>query len=545
VSSSQFSGCLSGQCVISWDQVMPHLAGVIVEGGEVLAGRLLIRARVRAEDGVCPGCGHRSARVHSCYRRRLADLPVSGLAVQIVLMVRRFFCADPGCGRATFAEQVQDLTWRYARRTAPLAAVQGAVGLALAGRAGQRLAAVLAMPASRDVLLRLVTGLPVPEPGLVSVLGADDFAFTRGRRYGTILVDMATGRPVDVLDGRDQQVLAGWLDAHPGVEVICRDRDSEYAAAARAAAPGAVQVADRWHLWHNLGGRVRDTAAAHLGCLREADPVPPPGPSRQDLAAAAAAAQQAREAASPLVTRISATFALVQDLRSQGAGLPQVMAAAGLGRAAALRYLGAATAGDLLANAPGRRPCTLTPWKDHLITRWAQGEHSIKNLHAEITAAGYTGSYKRVQAYLHPLNAITPSPPRPTPPPKASRITRLLLTPPAALTHAEHASLAAIRARCPHLNALATHITTFAALLTSRRPALLEDWITAVTADDQPDLHHFITGLRQDHAAVTAAITCHWNSGRVEGHVNRLKMIKRQMYGRASTALLRKRVLLM
>jgi transposase len=542
VSSSQVSECLSCQCGMGWERLVPHLAAVAAEEIRSEDGGVRIWARARAAGAECTGCGAWSSRVHSCYRRRLADLPAGGQPARMVLTVRRFFCADPGCGKTTFAEQIPGVTVRYGRRTPLLTAALTAAGLALAGRAGQRLAAALAMPASRHVLLRLVTGLPDPEPGPVSVLGVDDFAFARGRRYGTILIDMETGRPVDVLDGREQAVLAGWLDAHPGATVICRDRDGEYAAAARASAPDALQVADRWHLWHNLGGRARDTVAAHRDCLRDPGSPVPAVPSLPDLTAAAAAAQQAREDSSPLLTRTRRTWQQVQDLTSAGKTLTEIMAAAGISASTARRYQDA-TAEDLLASAPGRRRSALDPFRDHLITRWAAGEHSIRRLHQEITAAGYTGSYRRVQLFLQPLRAITPAAPKPPPPPKTSHITRWLLTPPGKLTPGEQASLTAVRARCPHLDRLAAHITRFAALLTSRQPALLQDWITTVTADDQPDLHHFITGLHMDTHAVTAAITQPWNSGRIEGHVNRLKMLKRQTYGRAGTPLLRKRVL--
>ena len=544
MSSSQVSGCLSGPCAISWELLLPHLAGVVVESAEVVRGRLLLRARGRAEDGGCPQCGQRSAGVRERYRRRLADTPAGGQRVVIWLTVRLFRCVNQACPKKSFAEQVEGLTVPYARRTPVLAGALAATGLALAGRAGERLAGVLAMPATRHVLLRLVMGLPDPDPGQVSVLGVDDFSFLRGRRYGTLLVDMQTGRPADLLDGRDQQVLAGWLDAHPGVTVICRDRAGEYAAAATASAPDAMQVADRWHLLHNLGGRVRDTVAAHLGCLAVPAPEPPPGPSRQDLAAAAAAAQQAREDTSPLVTRKRATWQQVQDQRAQGATTAQIMTATGLSRGTVLRYRDAATPRDLLASAPGRRRSVVDPWKDQLITAWAAGEHSILRLHEQITAAGYAGSYRRVQLYLQPLRAITPPAPRPPPALKTSQLTRLFLTPHAKLDPDQQAALADARARCPHLDRLASWTTAFAGLLTSRKPALLQKWITAVSADDQPDLHSFITGLNQDTAAVTNAIAQDWNSGPVEGHVGRLKMIKRQMYGRAGTPLLRKRVLL-
>jgi transposase len=482
--------------------------------------------------------------VHSNYRRHLADAPISGRPVAIALQVRRFFCDNAGCRARTFAEQVPGLTTPRARRTGLLRTALEAIGLALAGRAGARLADKLGMVISRDTLLRLVRALPDPPIGTPDILGVDDFALRRGHHYGTVIIDIATHRPLDLLGDRSSDTLAAWLREHPGVQNVCRDRAGAYAEGIRVGAPDAVQVADRWHLWHNLVEAVEKVVRQHHADLREPAPVAPDtNTSVQTTPAGAQDMQACTISPTRLAVRTQERYAAVQTLVAAGTSVSAISQTLGLDRKTVRRSARAGSVAELLTAHP-TRDRVLDDYVEHLQQRWAAGATDAAALTAEITALGYRGSANTVRRYLQPLRSAQTATPRPPTPPTARDATGWLTRHPDSLTDDERGARDAVLNRSPALRATRDQVGAFAEILTQRRGHELHDWLQRIDTDGAPALRSFATGLGRDLDAVTAGLTLPYSSGPVEGTINRIKMIKRQMFGRANFDLLRKRVLL-
>jgi transposase len=530
--------------------LLPHLAAVEVEAVSRAGGSVRVVARAKAATAACPGCGAVSGRVHSGYERRLLDTAAGGCEVVVCLAVRRFFCLAPDCAKVTFAEQVSGLTSRHARRTPAVTAVLEAVALALGGRAGARLSGRLAAGVSRMTLIRLIRA--IPDPGrdkAPRVLGVDEFALRKGHRYGTLLVDVETHRPIDILDERSSESFAAWLKSRPGTELICRDRAGVYADGGARGAPDAIQVADRWHLWHNLGEAVERAVTRHREHL-------PAAVAAQAEAAASVTALDRGGAPAPeavpaaprtgrIAGRTRARHTEVHRLRASGRSILEIAAELGLARNTVRRFLRAAGPGELLEkDGTGRRPSILEPYEPYLRERWNSGCTNATMLWQEIRARGYPGGYSHVRDHLARYRVTAPGPAPAPVPPKAKAVTAWIMTRPDRLADREQDGLAAILAASPDLATVTASVRAFAALMSDKRGRDLEKWMTAAHATGEPALRSFVTGLRADQDAVTAGLSLPWSSGAVEGHVNRIKMLKRQMYGRASTDLLRRRILL-
>jgi transposase len=499
--------------------VFSGLSALVIE--DVADGDDVIVVRARTRDGAvaCPGCGTETARVHGYHDRTAADVPVDGRRVQVRVRARRLRCAVPGCPRQTFREQVPGVLDRYQRRTARLTVQVSAVARELAGRASVRLLPALGISASRHTMLRVLLKIPLPVLAVPRVLGIDDFALRRGSVYATVLIDAETARRVDTVEGRTADVAEKWLRDHPGIEVVCRDGSGAYGEAVRRALPGAVQVSDRWHLWHLLAEAVRKEVAAHCACWAKGMPL-----------------QDGKRAATTLER-----WQQVHELRSRNLGLLECARRLGLSMNTVKRY-DRASEPERLQRVPKYRPTLVDPYRDYLRKRRAEEPGvPVQYLLREIRERGYQGSSNLLVRYIN-QGRLDGDRPHLSP----RRAARILLTRPGRLTGGQAETRARLESACPEMTALTALIGSFAGMLAPVRENKdgLRRWIISAREADLPHLHSFTRGLDLDIQAVTAALTLPFHNGRTEGVNTKTKMIKRQMYGRAGFALLRHRILL-
>jgi transposase len=529
---------------------------------------LLVSSRQAAAR--CPGCNTLAWHAHSRYTRTLADLPWSGYRVTWRLRVRKFFCRHPACPRDIFTERLPGVVAPWARRTLRLTARLLAMGLSLGGAAGARLSQSFGLPVSRNTLLRVIRRTSCPAIKSLQVLSVDDFALRKRHTYGTLLMDLERRRPLALLPDREAATVARWLEAHPGVEIIVRDRAEAYAEAARLGAPAACQVADRFHLLQNLADALTQVFTAHASQLARVHPpraAPTPVHDPADLAAVPTpssvplAPPQSSTAAARLArqrrTRRWAQYHQVWTYHQQGWTLDAIAAQVGLSRRTVQRYLQSPTF-------PERQPMhardrsILDPYKAALRAGWNRGCRNGRHLFRTIRRQGFQGQYGIVALYVRrmrqaqglaprqrhstrPLPMVTEAPRRPLTP---RRATWLVLRPSERATRQDHHQLAQLTTQAPELAEAVALAQDFASLVRRRQPTQLEPWLARAAQSAVPPFRRLARGLRADLAAVEAAVTLPWSQGPIEGQINRLKMLKRQMFGRAKLDLLARRFLL-
>ena len=498
---------------------------------------LVVEAAARGMPPRCPDCATLGKRVHSSYWRTLGERPAIGRKLAIRLRVRRYFCDRKRCDRLTFVEQVPGLSEPYRRSSLGLKQWLRAVAAELGGRAGERLCRTLNLRVGRTRLLELLEAPEVPARA-PRVLGVDEFAFRRGRTYGTMLVDIEAGTVVDVLPDRTSETFAAWLREHPGVEVVCRDRATAYTKAVKEAAPDAIEVADRWHLLQSLSKAVEKACHQHRTCLRkQAEQDEPPQ-------APAVVLPMPMLPRTPTIQRTRERYADVHRLVDRGWTVSAIARHLQLDRKTVRRFRDTPL-DELLASAKDfgvRRRDQLVPFLPYLHARFAAGITSGLRLFEEIGERGYQGGYSTLTAYLRRLHEGTVEPVR-ADLPSPRRITSWIMRPRDALTAREEDRLQDVKIACPDIARACDLARSFHDLLTHRRGHLLPEWIRQAEQDAPASVRSFAGFLRQDLDAVTAGLTLEWSSGKVEGHVNKIKMLKRAMFGRASFRLLRIRIL--
>ncbi|MDP9379604.1 MAG: ISL3 family transposase [Chloroflexota bacterium] len=481
----------------------------------------------------CPECGCTSRRVHSRYRRRLADLPWGGVPMRLCVTVRKLFCDNPLCRRKVFAERLEGVAQRYARRTDRQRTALEDIGLALGGRAGARLAVRLGLLASRDTLLRLVRRLPLPLhiDYTPRMLGVDDWCIHKPQRYGTILVDLDRRPVVDLLPDRSADALAAWLECHPGVEVITRDGSNTYADGASRGAPEAVQVADRFHLVANLREALRQLLERNRGRL---PPMPEGGEDAPSLHPALDLAplgsygrvseREERKRQESRARRLECYERMI-ELRRLGWSIKRIAAEVGISARTIERWLAAGCFPERKPRAGDRSQ--LDEYKPYLDRRWGEDCHRVAQLCREIREQGYLGSGSTVYEYAAHLRTGLP-PPRPalepggqhsrgavrTPSPR--RLSWLLLRREEELSAGERGYLDRMADSVADIAIARSLGQGLVGMVRGRERERLDGWIEEASAAP-PELRAFTEGLKRDKRAVGAALSQDYSNGQTEG----------------------------
>jgi transposase len=511
----------------------------------------------------CPLCTTPVHHIHSHYERTLADLPWAQYRVHLQLRVRKWFCRNPRGSRRLFTERLPTVAAPWARRTLRLAQRLVALGVVLGGTAGVHLGHQWDLGVSRNTLRRLLRRQPAPSLPLPTVLGVDDCALRKRQTYGTVLIDLARRHPVALLPDRTAATFALWLREHPGGKVIARDRSTAYAEGARPRAPAATQVADRFPLLQNLREALDQVFSTHsqaldaVNALVHQQPVPLPDGALAMPVPPHDLPRPAQQRAMQRQARRQALHAQVWALHRQGWTAPAIAQQVGLSLRTVQRDLQSTTfAGRRRRSDLGES--VLTPYKPYLLERWNAGCYTAMRLFRDLRQRGYTGGDGVVAAYARRLRQAQGLPPghrharQPLPavaepacqPLTPRRATWLVLRRVAKRTEAEAQQLAHWRAQQAEVAETIDVAQDFAHLVRQRQPEHRDPWLQRAPTSAVDAVRRFATGLYEDYEAVKAGVTLPWNSGPVEGHINRLKMLKRQMVGRARLALLSYRFVL-
>ena len=506
---------------------------------------LLLRVSSHRPSSLCPHCSTPSSAIHSSYCRHPRDLPCIGRPIGLLLTVRKFFCRNPDCSRKVFTERLPDFIEVSSRLTKRLRTSVQEIGFATCGKGGERLSDKLGMPISDASVLWSLFLVPLPEIGQVRVVGVDDWSWRRGKRLGSILVNLETHKIVDLLADREAESVRQWLAAHPEVDVVSRDRGGVYIDGATLGAPQATQVADRWHILSKSGRCGRRVLNSCSYSTARAGSSQTPETSLSHLFLPLLLVSGSRRHASRRKWKL---YERVQELHAAGMSLRKIGEELGLARNTVRTYIRQAPQPPLPTPRP-LRASRLDPYEDYLLARWSQGERNAALLYREISERGYPGSATMVRAYIAHLRMTTadgslPRSRRERAAAVSPRALRWLLTRKRKdLDQEEQTRLDQLLNLAPEVQAVHSLLQAFLSMVRERKHQALRSWMEEALRSGIPELQSFVAGIERDYDAVHAALRLPWSQGITEGKVNKLKTLKRVMYGRAGFALLRQRLL--
>lgn len=499
------------------------------------------------QEPVCPRCGEVSRSRHSSYSRYLQDLPWQGVPVQLWATVSRFRCLNRSCPRKIFCERLPGIARAYARQTERTSEIVRLIGYVVGGLPGQRLLARLSIASSADTVLRRVQQESAQDVSTLPVhnLGVDDWAWRKGQDYGTILVNLDLHRVIDLLPDRAAESFSDWLKQHPEIVTISRDRCGLYAEGADLGSPQSQQIADRFHLVLNLSStmeRVLEERSRQL--------ILPPEEKALVAEATATAGDPGTHTPAPTrptqsqlrrqrrLERYEQVIAMFNAGQSQAA----IGRALGMERKTIRRWLRRGQFPE--RKPPYRKPPKVSEFADYLQQRWNEGCHNATRLYQEIRAKGYPGKRAMVARYVAGWRATGKAASSKAPERISPKHAAILITRPVDQMKEEQQQLFdRLAIQCSEIVDLRRIALAFRTALTGKNAAQLQKWIEGAKRCEFGAVVRFAFGLQKDISAVSAAVETSWSTGQVEGQINRLKTIKRQMYGRAGFDLLRARVL--
>jgi transposase len=517
---------------------LPH--HLVVDQVRVLYDCVTVCVRSTALSAVCPLCARPATRMHSYYRRTIADLPSGGRQLVLSLVVRKFFCQTSDCPRCIFAERIADLVRPWARTTLRFCSTLEAIGFASSGEAGARLATLLGLPTSPATMLRRIKAASAPASERVTKVGIDDFAFRRGLKYGSILVDLETHQIIDLLPNRTVATATTWFKAHPDIKIVSRDRSTDYALAATLGAPQALQVADRWHLVRNLADALQVLLARHRPEIRlsrgeaEANMI-------ETLSAVWSPFPQRSKEPARLARQVQRQdrYEHMLSFHQQGMETKEIAKQVGVSERTIRRWL---MVEDFPKTRRRKKRSRFDAYAPYVLKRWQEGCHDAGQIWQELRSLGYQNSLRMVYSFLAPLRKGFYTAEQ-TSKISSKRAVWLLIRDPKDLNDTEQEQLSLLCQVNDTINMAYRLAQDFLRLVRKRQGGGLDAWLECASASHIPELQGFVQGIERDKTAVQAGLTLPYSNGVVEGQVHRLKLIKRMMYGRARFPLLRQRVL--